>query len=100
MLDLLASAKNSSQLEVAVINMHLGIIYLRRGNETQAHQAFLSALDQYSDNDTLLELIVEAYRGEAKFHQLANFLEQLNVERPGNAIYYGLLGDVLGRVYR
>ena len=92
--DLLASAKNSSQLEVAVINMHLGIIYLRRGNETQAHQAFLSALDQYSDNDTLLELIVEAYRGEAKFHQLADFLEQLNVERPGNAIYYGLLGDV------
>ena len=92
--DLLALTKNISQLEVEVINMHLGIIYLRRGNAAQAHQAFLAALDQYPGNDTLLELIVEAYRGEAKFHQLANFLEQLNVERPGHAIYYGLLGDV------
>ena len=94
-IDLLAAAKNNSPLEAAVINTHLGLISLRRGDEAQARRAFLAALAQHSDSDTLLELIVEKYRGAAKFRQLANFLEQLNVERPGNAVYYGLLGDVL-----
>lgn len=95
-INLLATSKSISQLERAVINTHLGIIYLRRNNETQAHQVFLAALAQYpSDSDTLLELIVGAYRDKEKFHQLANFIEQLNIERPGNAVYYGLLGDVL-----
>ena len=61
----------------------------------QAQQAFFAALDKYDDSDGLLELIVNAYHGEKKFQQLASFLVQLNIEIPGNAIYYGLLGDVL-----
>lgn len=95
LLGLLATAKDSSPLESAVINTHLGIISLQRGDEAQAQRDFLTALAQHSDSDTLLELIIEKYRDAAKFRQLANFLEQLNVERPGHAIYYGLLGDVL-----
>ena len=96
-IDLLASTKttHTSRLEIAVINTHLGIIYMRGSQEEKAQQSFLAALTHYSDSDMLLELIVKAYQGEAKFHQLANFLEQLNIEMPGNAVYYGLLGDVL-----
>ena len=86
--------EKTASMETALINMHLGIVYLRRDMTTQAHQAFLIALDKYNDHDSLLELIVNAYHGEKKFRQLAAFLEQLNIERPGNAIYYGLLGDV------
>ncbi len=93
-IDLLAAAENSSPIEAAVVNMHLGIIALRQGDAAQASRAFLAAIAHHADNDTLLGFIVEAYRGEAQFHQLASFLEQLNVERPGNAVYYGLLGDV------
>ena len=94
-IDLLASTKNSSQLEISIINTHLGIIYMRRNHEAQAQQAFLAAITNYTDNDMLLELIVKAYQSEAKFHQLADFLEELNIIVPGNAVYYGLLGDVL-----
>ena len=87
--------EKDTDLESAVINTHLGIIYLRRDREAQAQQAFFAALGKYDDSDSLLELIVNAYHGEEKFQQLANFLTQLNIELPGNAIYYGLLGDVL-----
>ena len=90
---LLASATNS-ELETSVINLHLGIIYLRRDMLTQAQQSFLNALSHYDEHNTSLEIIVNAYKEQQKFHQLAKFLEQLNVEKPGNASYYGLLGDV------
>ncbi len=94
LLALLASADNVVRLEIAVINLHLGIIYLRQDMTSKAQQAFLTACDNYTDDDHLLKLIVDSYRDEGKFRQLADFLAQLNIERPGHAIYHGLLGDV------
>ena len=98
LLALLASAENAGAFETALINTHLGIIYLRRDSAAQAQQSFLQALHEigeHHDNDAILDIVINAYRSAAKFHQLVSFLEQLNIEKPGHPLYYGLLGDVL-----
>ena len=97
-LALLAGAEDMAEFESALINTHLGIIYLRRNSAAQAQQVFLQAVHEiggHNDNDAILDVVVNAYRSVAKFHQLVAFLEQLNIEKPGHPLYYSLLGDVL-----
>lgn len=94
LLALLDNKENVSQLEISVINLHLGIIYLHRAKQTQARDAFLSAFDITNNDDAMLEFVIAAYKQQKQFHQLASFLEHLNIEKPGNSIYYGILGDV------
>ena len=97
-LALLADTEDVGSFETAIINTHLGIIYLRRDAADQAQQVFLQALHAiggHNENDTIIEIVVNAYHSAAKFHQLVAFLEQLNIEKPGQSLYYALLGDVL-----
>lgn len=93
MLALLAG-ENIPAAETAIINTHLGIIYLQQNKDEQAQAQFLHAILSYPGGELLLEFVMATYKQMKKYRELAMLLEQLNVESPGNALYHTLLGDV------
>jgi tetratricopeptide (TPR) repeat protein len=77
------------------IHSNLGFAYLNIGEDAQANTHYLLGLKDDVDYEKSIRLVFDSYQQAKKEHQFIKLLHKLNIERPGQAANYAMLGKLL-----
>lgn len=89
-----ALSKNSEGDVNAVIHAHLGSVALVQKEYERARQHYLSSITSTTHHVLTVEYILNVYREQDEYMQLAKLLESVVIEIPGHAELYALLGEL------
>lgn len=94
-IEIAKESKQYSQTIKADINLHLGFANLLAGDQKSAIESHVTSMRSYNQKEKLVRHLTAKYRAYQKPKELKKLLEKINLEVPGLALSYALLGEVV-----